>query len=137
MVTGIRRKARELALQSLYQSEMGGPAADQALDLLTENFQSNKQALPYARELLAGINHNRTQLDELIQAQAKNWRLERMSIIDLNIMRICVFEMRFTKEVPPSVAINEGLEIAKRYSSDDSASFINGILDSISKMDRE
>jgi len=129
---GIRRKSRELALQALYQAEMNEGQALEYFPLLCENFQSAKQAIPYARTLVEGISLNITRIDELIKQYARNWRVDRMSIIDRNLLRIGVFELIFAENVPASVAINEAIEVAKRFSTDDSASFINGILDAVS-----
>ncbi len=128
----IRRKARELALQSLYQADVnsGGDILVQ-FSRLCENFHNAKQAIPYARVLLEGITQNFSRIDELIKQYSTNWRFDRMSIIDRNLLRIGVFEVYFVDEVPASVAINEAIEIAKRFSADDSASFINGILDAV------
>jgi len=95
------------------------------------HFQANKKAIPYAKKLLDGVQEKRQEIDQLISRYAENWRLERMSVIDRNILRLSVFELRFQDDVPTSVAINEAVEIAKRYATDDSAPFINGVLDSM------
>lgn len=129
--TGIRRKARVLALNALYQSEVNGVGVDESLPILCENFEANKKALPYARVLTAGIAEHWEQLNELIVDNAKNWRLDRMSIIDRNIIRIAVFEMCYRDDVPPRVAINEAVELAKQYCTEDAPAFINGILDAV------
>ena len=97
------------------------------------HFQVNKKAIPYAEKLLVGVQGKREEIDLLISRYAENWRLERMSVIDRNILRLAVFELHFTDDVPTSVAINEAVEIAKRYSTDDSGSFINGILDAMAR----
>ncbi|NOX25399.1 MAG: transcription antitermination factor NusB [Deltaproteobacteria bacterium] len=129
---GIRRKSRELALQSLYQAEMNGGEIMAQLALLCDNFHSVKEAVPYATTLLTGIQNNYSDIDKIISQYAKNWRPNRMSVIDRNLLRIGVFEVFFAEDVPSSVAINEAIEVAKRFSTDDSASFINGILDAVS-----
>ncbi len=130
--TGVRRKARELVLQALYQADVNGSKEVEAqFDILCENFLISKKAVPYARELLAGVGRNIHKIDSLIAENAKNWRVDRMSIIDRNILRLGVFEVAFNDQVPATVAINEAIEIAKRFSADDSASFINGILDAV------
>lgn len=130
---GIRRQSRELALQALYQGELAGPAGMQDFEEFCVHFQVNKKAIPYARNLLDGIRHNREEINQLIRRYAENWRLERMSAIDRNILCLAVFELHFQAEVPTSVAINEAVEIAKRYSTDDSGPFINGILDAMAQ----
>lgn len=131
MAVGTRRKARELALQALYQGEMLGVGALDTLPSLCENFEASRRALPYARELLAGIEAHGEAIDAAIDAAAANWRLDRMSYIDRNLMRIAVYEMRWRDEVPAGVAIDEAVELAKRYGADDSPAFINGILDAV------
>lgn len=132
MKTGARRKARELVLQVLYQADINASKEVEAqFDILCKNFLISKKAVPYARELLAGISRNIQKIDSLIAENAKNWRVDRMSIIDRNILRLGVFEVAFNDQVPATVAINEAIEIAKRFSADDSASFINGILDAV------
>ena len=130
---GIRRKSRELTLQFLYQGELAGQ--DNLLDFeeYCIHFQSNKKAIPYAKKLLDGVQEKGDAINQLISKYAENWRLERMSVIDRNILRLAVYEMRYQNDVPVSVAINEAVEIAKRYSTDDSGPFINGILDGVAK----
>ncbi|HET97944.1 MAG TPA: transcription antitermination factor NusB [Desulfurivibrio alkaliphilus] len=128
---GIRRKARELALQALYQGELVDLSALDTLEIMCDNFEINRRALPYGRELVAGVVANREAIDAAIEGSAANWRLARMSVIDRNIMRIAVYEFRFAEGVPAGVAIDEAIELAKRYGADDSPAFINGILDAV------
>jgi len=97
------------------------------------HFQVNKKAMPYAKKLLDGVQGNKEEINKLISRYAENWRLERMSVIDRNILRLAVFELHYQDDVPTSVAINEAVEIAKRFSTDDSGPFINGILDAMAK----
>ncbi|MDF1577516.1 MAG: transcription antitermination factor NusB [Desulfurivibrionaceae bacterium] len=132
MTVPIRRRARELAMQVLYQCETSGQTVEEAFELLRENFQANKKAAPYALEILAGVVANRAEIDGLISAHSKNWRLERMAMVDRNILRIAAFEfLRKGEDVPASVVINEALEVAARYSDEDASPFINGVLDSM------
>ena len=130
---GTRRKSRELALQALYQGELAGQEKRLDFEEFCAHFQVNKKSIPYAKKLLVGIQEKGDQLNQLISRYAENWRLERMSVIDRNILRLAVYEMYFLDDVPTSVAINEAVEIAKRYSTDDSGPFINGILDTMSR----
>ncbi len=130
---GTRRKSRELALQALFQGEIAGQYGLLDFDEFCAHFQVNKKSIPYARMLLSGVQEKSDQIDQLISKYAENWRLERMSVIDRNILRLAVYEMYFRDDVPVSVAINEALEIAKRYSTDDSGSFVNGILDTMAR----
>ena len=129
----IRRKARELVLQSLYQSELNGKPVSETFVLLREHFEINKKALPYAAELVEGLVEHHNDLDQRISQQAKNWRMERMSLIDRNIIRIGVYELCFRPDIPAQVVINEAVEVAKRFSTDGAVPFINGILDGIAK----
>lgn len=132
-MSSLRRKARELVLQSLYQSELNGkPVSDNFL-VLREHFEINKKALPYATELIDGMVEHQDALDQRIAQHTKNWRVERMSLIDRNIIRIGAYELCYRADIPAEVVINEALEVAKRFSTDEAAPFINGILDGIAK----
>lgn len=130
---GIRRKSRELALQALYQGELAGKNGLLVFEEFCSHFQVNKKAIPYAKKLLDGVQENGDVIDQLISKYAENWRLERMSVIDRNILRLAVYEVHYQDDVPTSVAINEAVEIAKRFSTDDSGPFINGVLDAMAK----
>ena len=130
---GTRRKSRELALQALYQGELAGPNGHLDFQDFCAHFQVDKKATLYAKKLLDGVLEKGAAIDKLISNHAENWRLERMSVIDRNILRLAVYEVHYQDDVPVSVAINEAVEIAKRYSTDDSGSFINGILDAMAK----
>jgi len=130
---GNRRKARELALNALFQGEMTATSAVENFPLLCENFEINKKAIPYGRELVYGITDKWGEIDAKIEESAKNWRVSRMSVLDRNIIRLAAYEMMFKEDVPPRVAIDEAIELAKRYCGEDSPGFINGILDAILK----
>jgi len=132
----LRRKSRETALQYLYQHELSG-ASDESFDSLCANFQVTRKAIPYARTLVDGVTGHREELDAVILSSARNWRLDRMSVVDRNILRIGAYELLYQEDVPATVAINEAIEIAKRFSADDSPSFINGILDAINDGQRQ
>ncbi len=135
---GIRRKAREIALQFLFQRDFQQQQGDcRSLDeefaLFKQSFETAKKSIPYATQLLTGICERLAELDEYIVNHSHNWRLNRMSVIDRNILRVAIYEMRFGADIPARVAINEAVEIAKRFGSEDSAAFINGILDGVRK----
>jgi N utilization substance protein B len=135
---GLRRKSRELALQFLFGYDMQQlPAEDAAVVRAIDNFilcfETGAKALDYTRELVTGILGQLELIDGFISTHSHNWRLERMSLVDRNLLRIAVYEMQYRSDVPAEVAINEALEIAKRYSAPDSVSFINGILDALHK----
>ncbi|MDR3629328.1 MAG: transcription antitermination factor NusB [Desulfocapsaceae bacterium] len=133
---GIRRKSRESALQFLFQDDFTAEDAvtgdlQERFDMFCDLYEVSRKARPYTLELLQGIFKNREHVDSLIRQCAKNWRLERIAITDRNLLRIGVFEMLYCDDVPDQVAINEAVEIAKRYGSDESPSFVNGILDAV------
>ncbi len=136
---GTRRKSREAALQFLFQDDF--TLDNSGIDVeFTERFeqfcvlyQVNKKSRPYMRTILDGIIKHQVAIDEQISASAKNWRLERLAATDRSLLRLAVFEMMFSDDVPAQVAINEAVEIAKRFASDESPSFVNGILDAVNK----
>lgn len=118
-------------MQALYQLELTGEAGHLPFDAFCAHFQVNKKARGYASTLFAGVREKMAAIDHLISKQAQNWRLERMSVVDRTILRIAVFELGFRNDVPARVVINEAVEIAKRFSTEDSGPFINGILDAM------
>ncbi len=129
---GLRRKARELALQCLYQiDQSGNPDADIAL--ISQNFQATKKAVDYGNQLVSGVKSHLDEVDALIETHAENWKVSRMAVVDRNILRIAFYEMLHAADVPDAVAVNEAVEIAKRFSTDDAPAFINGILDAFCK----
>lgn len=129
----LRRKSRELALQCLYQIEQSGNK-DVTIENMKDHFDVNEKAVPYAQELVSGIQKYSDEVDSLIEKHAKNWRLNRMAVIDRNLLRIATYEILFQDDIPGSVVIDEAIEISKRFSTDDAPSFINGILDPISRV---
>jgi len=130
-----RRQSRELALQVLFQREFDSSLAfNRSLENFRGNFTAPTEVWKYAEKLLSGIEHNQGKIDHLIETSAANWTIGRMALVDLNLMRIAVFEMVFcTESIPPPVAINEAMEIAKKYGTTQSAKFINGVLDRVSQ----
>lgn len=129
-----RRTGRELALQIIFQKEFMPNADEQELLKIFQNhFTLDDQQLDYSEALVKAVFHHKEAIDGIIQKYSVHWSLKRLSLIDLNILRIAVCEMLFENldPVPPKVIINESLEIAKKYSSQDSPAFINGILDQI------
>ena len=134
---GDRRIARELALQALYKLDMLGDASmPGTLGLFWEHFvpeglERGGEGERFAHELVAGVEANRTRIDELIAAAAEHWQLPRLSRVDLNVLRLATFELLERPEIPAAVTINEAIEIARRYGSEDSPAFVNGVLDQI------
>jgi transcription antitermination factor NusB len=128
---GRRRKARELAIQVLFHLEFSSDDPEEAFDLICANFDSRKSVEHFSRELALGVCEKREVLDSLIRQSSKNWRLERMPHLDKCILRLAVFEILFMEDIPPKVSIDEAVEIGKKFGSNDSGSFINGVLDNI------
>ncbi len=129
----MRRQSRELALQILFQAEFTPQVATSDFLELMESHVDSK-SLQYAEHLADGVRTQTAAIDQQLKVGLKNWSIDRMNLIDKNICRIAIFEMQFADElIEPGVAINEAVEIAKRYSTSDSAKFINGLLDPLGK----
>jgi transcription antitermination factor NusB len=128
-----RTKARQLALQILYQIDI---TRDNSASSLENFWHSQKKEVDsavkqFSLELVEGIQKNREIIDRKIAQYAKNWELRRMAVVDRNILRQACFELLFRPEIPPKVAINEAIELAKHFSSVEAGKFVNGILDKI------
>jgi transcription antitermination factor NusB len=130
---GNRRKGRELAIQILFQMEFNPGDTDEICDLVCENFNPSKSIRTFSRKLVCGVRENIEYLDRLIRKSSKNWRLERMSKVDKSILRLSTYEILFMKDIPHKVSIDEAVELAKKYGTDESGAFINGVLDNILK----
>lgn len=130
---GTRRKGRELALQALYQIEMTEDASSAAVDLFLRHFEGSAAAKEFARRLVSGVISQRATIDPLIERCTENWKLERLSKVDLVILRMATYEMLFCPDIPLAVSLDEAIEIGKRFGSDDSAAFINGVLDRVAR----
>jgi N utilization substance protein B len=128
---GPRRKGRELALQALYQIEMTGDASAAAVDLFLNHFEGNSKAKEFARRLVSGVISQRAEIDHLIERSIEHWKLVRLAKVDLVILRIATYELVFCPDIPLHVSLDEAIEIGKRFSTDDSATFINGVLDHV------
>jgi len=130
---GRRRKARESALQILFQLEFNKPQLEKAIDRFWKERKASEEIKDYSNWIVKGIVSHQEDIDNLIQSTSSHWRLSRMAHVDRNILRIAVFEFLYEKNVAPAVVINEAIEIAKKYSSDQAAAFVNGILDAVRK----
>ena len=128
---GKRRQARALTVQVLFHLEFNPGDPEQGFDLIRENFDSPMEIRDFARHLVLGIWTKRDELDRLISRSSRNWRLERMSLVDRNVLRLGAFEMLFMKDIPPKVSIDEAVELGKKFGSEESGAFINGVLDNI------
>jgi N utilization substance protein B len=129
----MRRQSRELALQILFQTEFTAPIPySEFLEIFEQSY--TKDVIHYADQIISGVQKHKEEIDKLIQSASTHWTISRMAIVDRNILRLALVEMKWADDiVKPSVAINEAIEIAKRYGTTDSAHFVNGILDSIAK----
>lgn len=130
---GTRRKGRELALQGLYQMQITGDASLEALEIFLRHFQGSIKAREFARRLVLGVLDHWEEIDRLIEQSADHWKLSRMAKVDLTILRMATYEMLFCPDIPLNVSMDEAIEIGKRYGSDDSATFINGVLDQVAQ----
>lgn len=134
---GSRRKARELALQMMYQHDMTGTAPDAIFPLFEDLRKAAEPTREFAERLVRGTVAHKAELDEMIVRQAEHWRIERMPVVDRNILRVALYEMLHEDDTPAAVVIDEALEIAKRFSTPKSSQFVNGILDAIRKRQAE
>ena len=130
---GARRKGRECALQLLFQADLSKSSLDEAHQLYWKLHPKSDEIRQYADFIYLGTREHLTDIDALIQRYSEHWRLERMAAVDRNILRAAVFEFLHERETPTTVVINEALEIARKYSTEESTQFINGILDAINK----
>jgi len=130
---GKRRKARECALQVLFQLEFDAADAADAVRRYWEYQKVDADVKEYGTWLVEGIRAEREDVDRTIQEASVNWRIARMAVVDRNILRIAVYEMLRGRTLVPAIIINEAIEIAKKYSGDEAAIFINGILDAVRK----
>lgn len=135
---GIKRQARECALQILYPLDMldkasDGRAIDDAIERFFENFDADARARERAEAIVRGVVRERARIDQVIGEHSPRWRIERMALVDRNVLRLCVHELLFDGETPARVVIDEGVEIAKRFGAEQSAAFVNGVLDSAAR----
>jgi len=126
-----RRRSREMAIQVLYQVDMAQSDIGEALRLFCEHFKAPDSIRDFAVELANGVHQYREEIDTLISRFSEHWRLERMSAVDRNILRLAIFELLYRADIPAKVSINEAVDLGKKYGTEDSGSFINGILDRI------
>ena len=130
-----RKKSREKAMELLFGMELSKETPNEILETFVENYEVNIKELDleYIKELLEGIYENKDEIDSKIEGSLQSWKLDRISKINLTILRLGIFEMKYSDEVPDRVALNEALELTKVYSDEKSVSFINGVLDKVLK----
>lgn len=127
----MRTRAREYALQALFFMDMQKRLTSDMIDRFTETFEPSARSIPYFRTLAQGVIDQQSVIDPLIDRHSSNWRLRRMAHVDRNALRIAVYELLFRPDVPFKVTINEAINLGKKFGTEASGAFINGILDSI------
>ena len=133
---GARTRARECALQALYQLDTGGGDPRDAVRGVLAHFEeADRETERFADELVRGVQSERSQIDELIQRSSTHWKLDRMARVDRNILRLAVYEILRRADVPVRVTLNEAVELGKKFGSEESSAFVNGVLDRIAHMD--
>ena len=132
-----RTRARELALQFLYTLEMRGAEARADLPTFLKEAKASVEVRGYTEELVDGVTQNKPALDTHLQEFARNWKFERIALVDRNVLRLASYEILYRDDVPARVALNEGIELGKRYSTAQSGGFINGILDRVLRLRME
>ncbi|GGJ10291.1 N utilization substance protein B [Paenibacillus hunanensis] len=133
-----RRLAREITVQSLYQMEMNEVKAEEAVEMLLEEaaadneseveVRNEAQLKTYVLDVVAGVSSNREAIDGLLVDYLQNWQVSRLSRVDRQILRLAVYEMIFTEDVPAKVAVNEAIELSKHFGTEESGKFVNGVL---------
>ena len=130
-----RTKARKRAVDAIFAADLRKVSPESLLDTTAEQVadrQNQDEIFGYARDIVAGVVENHAEIDDLIETYSREWAIDRMPALDRAILRVAVWEILFNDDVPNGVAINEAVELAKEYSTDDSGSFINGLLSNIS-----
>ncbi|WP_051318399.1 transcription antitermination factor NusB [Cohnella thermotolerans] len=133
-----RRLAREIAVQSLYQIEMNGVDGQTAVDIVMEEARHDNEIEAdvsglsgidaFTRELVAGVQDKRAEIDRALERALTGWQVDRLSRVDLQILRLAAFELQFRPDVPPKVVVNEAIELAKHFGTEESGKFVNGVL---------
>ncbi|MDE0208111.1 MAG: transcription antitermination factor NusB [Candidatus Tectomicrobia bacterium] len=126
-----RRRGREAALQLLYAIEITHADAEEVLESSWAHALTAARTREFTGALLQGVVASRDEIDAHIREWSANWSLERIGLVERNILRVAIYELLFMPEIPPNVTINEAIEVAKRYGAEDAPSFVNGILDRI------
>jgi N utilization substance protein B len=132
---GERRKGREVALQILYGIDVA-PSHDpkEALNIFwSENPSVSAEAKAFIEQLVTGVCGNKDSIDEMIGQHSSNWKISRMAVVDRNILRLAIYELKWCADIPLRVTLNEAIEIAKQFGTEESGAFVNGILDKVAK----
>ncbi|MCJ7458452.1 MAG: transcription antitermination factor NusB [candidate division Zixibacteria bacterium] len=130
---GKRREARELVLKSLYCWEISGKKPDEVFSDLVSQIELDNSSKLFSRELFKKVIEHQKEIDELIKKNVQHWDFSRIAVVDKNILRIGICELLYLDDIPVKVSLDEAIELAKKYSSEDSGSFVNGVLDAVAK----
>ena len=128
---GNRRKSRELAMQALFYMDMSRNDSNEMIERFCNNFAPSSKVLPFFLKIVKGAIQAKAEIDSILERFSDNWKLSRMSCVDRNIMRVAVYELLYCHDIPSKVSINEAIDIGKKFGTQESGAFINGILDSI------
>jgi N utilization substance protein B len=128
---GNRRKSRELAMQALFYMDMSQDDSNEMLERFCDNFSPPEKMVPFFLKLVKGVVQGKVEIDSILERFSDNWKLNRMSCVDRNTMRIAVYELLYCHDIPYKVSINEAIDMGKKFGTKESGAFINGILDSI------
>jgi N utilization substance protein B len=128
-----RRLARELAFKALFEIDVGKNEADRAVEHVLEGAELNEANKQYLQEMVTGAVKKLAEIDAVLAKHLVQWDIKRIANVDRNILRLAAFELTYRKDIPPSVAINEAIELAKVFGTDDSPKFVNGVLDKVVK----
>ena len=130
---GQRRRARECALQMLFQIDVAGGAPVEIYPDFWREHEVEDEVRSFAESLVAGVTRERERLDALIAGAASNWRVERMAVVDRNILRMAAYELSHLTDTPAAVILDEAIEVGKRFGTEQSGAFINGVLDAVKR----
>ncbi len=130
---GQRRKAREETLRILFRLEFENKQIEKTLNQYWKSKKASEEIKEYSTWLVNGVISDQAKIDNIIQQVSEHWRISRMALVDRNILRMAVFELLYEENIAPAIVINEAIEIAKKYSGDEAATFVNGILDAVRK----
>ncbi|NUQ26926.1 MAG: transcription antitermination factor NusB [Acidobacteriaceae bacterium] len=136
MAAGTRRKGREMAMQMLYQSDLGKQTPEQVRKVFwssREEKEVDEEARGFAEDLFRVATERQDEIDKLIESHSERWKLERMAVVDRNLLRMATGELLAFRATPAPIIINEALEIGRKYSAPESINFLNGVLDAIAK----
>ena len=130
-----RKLSREKAMELIFSTMLTKESYGEAIETFVDNYEGDIKEidLEYIKEVLKGVEENKEEIDELIKNNLQKWKIDRISKVNLSILRLAIYEMNYVSDVPEKVAINEALEITKKYSDEKSGSFINGVLDKVYK----